>query len=531
MKSHHRAFLAAVVLAAGLAARAQPALVDQLFERHVRVKSAAGPDVLHLLYQRKADPKAAPSSCYRRYAPGKGWLGEEILHGAHRCAAFFDGALYVFRRETYSILRAENWKAQYLFGHEDERGPGNEWRTRHWPLPWAPTAACRVGEELWLFGVEAPGAVSRIRAARLVRGSSADSAPLPTAMGKGLKITARVSNVSALARGGSAMAFWQQDGAGEGNELWHAWLDGGGWSAPARVPLPYEKSDYAAAGHEGAVWVFCKERGRRLKAELPLMATRLAGGQWGEPTAVPGAVDPRFGWTLDIDAASFDGTLYVFRACKNRVVAHRWSAGRWLEPETLFELSPWPTYLFWWLMANVLASLALLPLIAWAAIRTRARPRLVVPAFGSDVPAASWARRVAAQLVDLLLALLLCTAAAQWLGLGNGGQATEAENFLATVFLYSGIFFAYFVLSEGITSQSLGKWLLRIAVVGRDGRRPSIASIVVRNLFRPWPFLVPVAYLIGSLCLLITPTNQRLGDLVARTVVVDLPQPGGTAAE
>ena len=59
-----------------------------------------GPDALHLFYQRKADPQAAPSSCYRRYVPGKGWLGEERFHGAHQCAAFFDGALHVFRRKT-----------------------------------------------------------------------------------------------------------------------------------------------------------------------------------------------------------------------------------------------------------------------------------------------------------------------------------------------------------------------------------------------------------------------------------------------
>ena len=317
-------FLLAVLAATGLA-HAQPSLIDQLFERHVRVKTAVGGGVLHLLYQRKADPQASPASCYRRYAPGQGWLGEETLGGAHRCVAFLDGTLYVFRGDNYSLYRASDWTARFIF-HQDDAGAGGEstWETRPWPLPWAPESACRVAGELWVFGVaDAP----QIVAARIRAGQE------PAALGEPLAVQAKASDVNALALGHSATVFWHHDSPdGLSNELWQAAFDGEAWTPPVRVAQPYPRSDCTAAEHEGRVWVFFKKRGERIKTTQRLMAVSGAGNEWSQPTPVPEALDPRLGWTLDIDAASFDGTLYVFRACMNRDVDHRWADGKWLAP-------------------------------------------------------------------------------------------------------------------------------------------------------------------------------------------------------
>jgi len=153
------------------------------------------------------------------------------------------------------------------------------------------------------------------------------------------------------------------------------------------------------------------------------------------------------------------------------------------------------------------------------------RPRLALSAFGTEVRMASWARRVAAQLVDTLLTLLLYAAAIEWLNVPDVDIESEAGAILSTVALSTLIFFVYCLASEAITGQTFGKLLLRIAVVTRNGQRPPLASIVARNLLRPWPFLVPAAYLVGSLILLLTRTSQRLGDLLAHTYVVDLPPP------
>ena len=521
----------AALLLLGLAslAHGQGTFIDQLFERHVRVKSAIGPaGVLHLLYERKADPQAPPSSCYRRRVAGKGWLPEEYLHGGHRCVAFLGDALYVFRRDNYSVYRTKDWTAPAIFpeaGREGD-GSGGEWQTSAWPLKWPPAAAGTVGEEIWVVGGEATGDGGRIQAARIRPAAPEAADRAPTLLGKPLLTPAPPSDLSVVADGAAAVVFWHQPALGrEGNEVWHAAFDGKAWGPTLSVAAPYPNCDYAVARHEGAIWLICKARGERIKESLPLFALTKADGAWGEPMAIPAARDPRLDMTLDIEAASFGGTLFVFRACMDRVVAHGWSGGAWGEPEVLIELSPWPTYLFWWLMGNVAASMVLLPAVGWAALRVRARARPHVRAFGAEVRLATWARRVAAQLVDTLVGLLLASGILRWLETGEGDVAPGSESILATVAICSAVFFAYFVLSEALSGQSFGKLMLRIAVVGRDGGRPSVRSIVVRNLLRPWPFLVPTAYLVGSLALLLSRANRRLGDLLAGTLVVDLPPP------
>jgi len=515
----------AACLAASLAAEAQPSLVDQIFERHVRVKAAVGGGVLHMLYQRKADPQAPPASCYRRYVPGRGWLGEERFSGAHRCVAFFDDALYVFRDDNYSIYRARDWRAPHLFDSAAaEPTQRAEWRSHAWPLDWPPAAACPMGQQLWVFGIERKADRTRIRAARLPAPSGQGPPPAPTLLGKPLATPAPASDLALVPRSGAAMVFWHQDApGGEGNEVWRATFDGAAWDTPASVPVPYANSDYAVAEHDGVVWLACKPRGQRIRADRPLVVLRLAGGRWTTPAAVPGAADPWLNWTLDIDAASFGGQLFVLRACMDSLVVHRWQDGRWLEPQAVLRLSPLPTYLFWWLLGNVAASLVLLPVVAWAAFRMRRKPRPRVPLAGVPVPVATWPRRVAAQLVDILVVLLLSSAALRWLGVAEATVNARGDALAATLAVCSALFFVYFVVSEAATGQSFGKLLLRIAVVRRDGRRPGLGRSVARNLLRPWPFFVPAACLVGSLCVLLTRSSRRLGDMLAGTLVVDLP--------
>lgn len=462
-------------------------------------------------------------SCYRRLVTGRGWLGEEYIHGGHRCVAFFNNALYVFRRTTYSVYRAADWTSARVFAAGTRSNPAEgEWETNQWPFRWAPQAACTMGEELWVFGADSAESSPQIRAAALSSLAKAGASATARLLGKPLPTSTQPSDISALASGGAAMVFWHQEAPDRRtNEVWHSVFDGNGWAAPESVRTPYANSDYTVAFHEGAVWLVCKARGERIKPSRPLLAMCRSDGKWSEPAVIPGAEDPRLDWTLDIDAVSFAGGLFVFRACMDRVVAHRWTGDHWEPPETLLELSPWPTYVFWWLFANVAASLVLLPLVGWTALRMRSKPRLSVRAFGAEVLVATWTRRVAAQLVDILVGLLIWTGVLRWL------QPSEtrvgADGFPGTLALCSSIFFSYFVLSEGIAGQSFGKLLLRIAVVGKDGGRPSVLGVIARNLLRPWPFLFPAAYLVGSLLVLLTRTNRRLGDFLGGTFVVDLP--------
>lgn len=82
-----------------------------------------------------------------------------------------------------------------------------------------------------------------------------------------------------------------------------------------------------------------------------------------------------------------------------------------------------------------------------------------------------------------------------------------------------------FVRSEGRSGRSPGKTLLGIRVVGEDLQPCGAGRALVRNLFGfidGFPF-----GLLGTLCAALTVRAQRVGDLVARTIVIRDVSKGG----
>jgi uncharacterized RDD family membrane protein YckC len=82
-------------------------------------------------------------------------------------------------------------------------------------------------------------------------------------------------------------------------------------------------------------------------------------------------------------------------------------------------------------------------------------------------------------------------------------------------------FIGYFVLTEMLTSgRSIGKRAAGLRVVRADGSAVGFWSSTLRNALRlidmiPFPF-----YLVGSVLVLSTTRNQRLGDLAGGTLVI-----------
>ena len=89
----------------------------------------------------------------------------------------------------------------------------------------------------------------------------------------------------------------------------------------------------------------------------------------------------------------------------------------------------------------------------------------------------------------------------------------------------------YFVVSIGYgialewywNGQTLGKRLLRLRVNDVNGLQLQFSQIVIRNLLRFIDSL-PALYLVGGLACLVNRRAQRLGDIVANTIVVWNPQ-------
>jgi uncharacterized RDD family membrane protein YckC len=87
-----------------------------------------------------------------------------------------------------------------------------------------------------------------------------------------------------------------------------------------------------------------------------------------------------------------------------------------------------------------------------------------------------------------------------------------------------------------LNGQSIGKKATRIKVISADGGQPSVSQYLIRWMFRtvdiPWWILFAIAYgalawwssvfiFAGLGCLLATPYSQRIGDLVAGTILID----------
>jgi uncharacterized RDD family membrane protein YckC len=129
-------------------------------------------------------------------------------------------------------------------------------------------------------------------------------------------------------------------------------------------------------------------------------------------------------------------------------------------------------------------------------------------------------RRVLATLVDgivlgvvfMLMSMLFGSSSAE------GGQVNATLNGLPFL-IYLVLVFAYYMLLEGYLGQTVGKMLLGIKVVREDnGGVPGLGSAAIRTALRIIDSLF--FYLVAFIAVLASGKNQRLGDMVANTLVV-----------
>ena len=132
--------------------------------------------------------------------------------------------------------------------------------------------------------------------------------------------------------------------------------------------------------------------------------------------------------------------------------------------------------------------------------------------------------RFLARLLDTVIQGALIIALA--IGIG----ATRAPGWilaLSFVFIFL-IVFAYDVLFEVLNNgRTIGKQAAGIRVLGQGGEPIRFLASAVRNIVRIIDFL-PVFYLVGSISIVTTQHDQRLGDLAAGTIVARDRFPGLT---
>jgi len=125
------------------------------------------------------------------------------------------------------------------------------------------------------------------------------------------------------------------------------------------------------------------------------------------------------------------------------------------------------------------------------------------------------------QALAILLMLIAFTLIANYSSIGE--NITSAPKWvkaimIVVVFL---IFSSYFAFFEWIwNGQTPGKRWLKLRVIREDGRPVTFWEAAVRNLVRTLDMMPAPFYSIGLISVFVSASDQRVGDMVAGTVVV-----------
>jgi uncharacterized RDD family membrane protein YckC len=160
----------------------------------------------------------------------------------------------------------------------------------------------------------------------------------------------------------------------------------------------------------------------------------------------------------------------------------------------------------WFLIALV----GMVTVVTLVALRNRPIA-IVQTAGGAGLALAPFGLRVLSGLIDGLPVLVAALRSSSELAIHD--QA-HARDFLLSVLVGLAVYVVHTFLGEFFFAASIGKFLTGLCVVDKSGNSPSAKQIIIRGLARivEWPIMVFVA--------LRTPLHQRIGDLLAGTVVV-----------
>jgi len=134
-----------------------------------------------------------------------------------------------------------------------------------------------------------------------------------------------------------------------------------------------------------------------------------------------------------------------------------------------------------------------------------------------QIPPAPLKKRFVAGLVDSIVIGLVWSILIVTFRLAPRSELAVHSVYLAFVAL------AYYFLQEGIFASTIGKHMVGLRVIGKDGDPASLREALIRNLLRFVDWL-PLLYVIGIVALMSSRQRRRLGDVVARTVVTVAPQ-------
>lgn len=128
---------------------------------------------------------------------------------------------------------------------------------------------------------------------------------------------------------------------------------------------------------------------------------------------------------------------------------------------------------------------------------------------------ASLGERIVAQIIDNFL--IICYLVGVTLLIAESNLSFVSNELFFLLGIYLPAIFYHFLMELFNHGQSVGKMVMRIRVVKKDGTTPGIGDFFMRWLLQ----LVDLGFSgVGALVILISKNSQRLGDLAAGTMVI-----------
>ena len=124
-------------------------------------------------------------------------------------------------------------------------------------------------------------------------------------------------------------------------------------------------------------------------------------------------------------------------------------------------------------------------------------------------------RRAVAVIIDSIILFVLAYVVAAM----TGSTSEEGFNLTGVAFFITlAISIGYFVVLEAVMGATLGKKVLGLKVVKQDGSAMDWQASIIRNLLRIIDGFF--GYLLGAIVIWTSKSKQRIGDMVAHTIVV-----------
>ncbi len=306
------------------------------------------------------------------------------------------------------------------------------------------------------------------------------------------------------------------------------------WNPGLEDDIAWELVGDAGKGWAPVIWrgeptVFgatSREDGRNL------VGKRRGDGVWEEELRLDRRVgdlvsvfeDAASGSILIFTGASYSGTVLVLKIDEGNVARETWIG------EKPRDRAFFPGFMVA-IMSTQYGSMLLLPLILAIILSALMRRHRVTSYSSGPRPQefASLTRRAVAQLIDAaimagppILAMVL------FMRMTLEGVTDEPEGFSDFVAFFAPVLVSFgwalligilFTTTEGRSGVTPGKWVARIRVLGTDLQPCGFWRALVRNLLKCVDGFFN--FMVGIMVVALSENWQRVGDMAARTVVVD----------